>query len=239
MANLWPPMAPMAVVIVALAAGCHAGGVATVTTRVRVAAGPFALAQVAQRVGVDRVVVDRAGAPATAGAVVLDTGGDPDPWLDPVAMQQVTQRAADTLSGADPPGRAVYQAAARAYRAQLGALDIDYRSSLADCARHDVVTADLALARTGARYGFTDHAASDSGIEQLMVARGIPVVFTEAGVDPAPVTALARATHARVDSLDTLTSITPDEQARGASYLSLMTDNLAQLRSALGCSSGP
>lgn len=213
----------------ALGAGCGSRQAAPLTPHLQVAAQPFALAEVARRVGLDRVVV------ADQGTVVLSTGGDPDPWLDPVAMQRVTQSVADTLAGADPAGRSSYQAAARAYQAQLGSLDIDYRSSLADCGRHDIVTADLAFARTGARYGFTDYAATDPGVAGVVRTSGINVVFTETGVPAAAVEVLGQTAHTKVDSLNALTARTPEEVARGATYLSLMTDNLAKLRTALAC----
>jgi zinc transport system substrate-binding protein len=232
-ANLRPHRGPLAVVVVALAAGCHSRGVPPVTTRLQVGARPFALAEVARRVGGDRVVV------ADQGPVVLGTGNLSDPWLDPVAMQRVTALAAETLGRADPAGRAAYQAGARVFAAQLAALDIDYRSSLADCARHDLVTADHAFAPMAARYGFRDHAATDVGVDAVVLAQGIGVVFTEPGVTSEAVVALARRAHTRVDQLDTLTAVTPDETARDATYLSLMTDNLAKLRTALTCTGGP
>jgi ABC-type Zn uptake system ZnuABC Zn-binding protein ZnuA len=225
---------PAAAVIVALVAGCHSGSGTPVTTRLRVGAQPYALAEVARRVGGHRVVV------GPVGDVRLTVSpSDPDPWLDPVAMEQVTQVAADTLSRADPAGRSSYQSGARAYRAQLGALDINYRSSLADCARHDIVTADGAFARLGRSYGFTDHPASDAGVAAVVRTKGIGVVFSEVGVAPGPVDVLAQATHTRVDQLDTLATVDPEQQARGATYLSVMADNLAKLRSALSCTSGP
>ncbi len=224
-------------VLVALAAGCGGGrprassGASSATQRVRVAAQPFALAEVARRVGLDRVVV------ADQGDVVLTTGGDPDPWLDPVAMEAVTAAVAVTLSAADPGGRNAYQAAARAFQAQLGALDINFRSSLADCARHDVVAADKALARTGTRYNFVVHGATEAGIAAMVARKGIPVVFTEPDVARQPVLALAQATHTRVDELDTLTRVASAPSARAATYLALMADNLAKLRTALACTS--
>ncbi|MDQ1392385.1 MAG: zinc transport system substrate-binding protein [Acidimicrobiaceae bacterium] len=229
MANLRP-----LALVVALATGCTsggatAGGATAGGARIRVAAQPFALAEVARRVGLDRVVV------SDEGTVVLNAGGDPDPWLDPVAMEAVTDRVAATLSGADPPGREAYLAAARAFRAQLGALDINYRSSLADCARHDIVTADTAFTRMASRYGFVDHAAGEPGVADLIATRGIPVVFTEPGVAAAPVQALAQATHTTVVQLETLTAGAPGRAARGATYLSLMADDLARLRTALAC----
>jgi zinc transport system substrate-binding protein len=197
-----------------------------------VSAKPFALAEVGRRVGLDRVTV------SDHGGVALTTGGDPDPWLDPVAMEAVTDQVARTLSSADPAGRDAYHTAAVAFLAQLAALDIDYRSSLADCARHDIVAADQALARTGSRYGFTVHAATDPGVAGLVKAKGISVVFTETGVPAGPVEALAQATGARVDALDTMVERTVDEVKRGATYLALMGDNLDKLRRALACSTG-
>ena len=218
--------------VVVLAGACSTGGGAAITPRLRVTAQPFALVEVARRVGLDRVTV------SDHGGVVVNTGGDPDPWLDPVAMEAVTDQVARTLSAADPGSRPAYQAAARAYRAQLGALDIEYRSSLADCGRHDIVTADQALARTAARYGFADHSATDPGVADVVRSKGIPVVFTEPGVTDAAVRALAQATHIRIDQLDTTVVRTPEEAARGATYLSLMADNLAKIRTALACTTG-
>jgi zinc transport system substrate-binding protein len=215
---------------VSLAAGCTSNSATPVSRPIPVAATPFALAEVARRVGLDRVTVSDHGE-----VVLVD---DADAWLDPVAMEQVTQRVADTLSRHDPAGRPAYEAAARAFQAQLGALDIDYRSSLADCARHGIVTADGAFAPMARRYSFVDRTAEDPGIAEAIRAAGITVVFTEDSVADGAVRALAQATHARVDQLDTTVVRTPEEVARGATYLSLMADNLAKLRTALACSSG-
>lgn len=214
----------------ALAAACAASATTPASGRIRVAATPFALAEVARRVGLDRVTV------SDHGDVVLTD--DTDSWVDPVAMEEVTQRVADSLSRHDPAGRAAYQVAARAFQAQLGALDINYRSSLADCARHDIVTADGAFAPMARRYDFVDHTVDDTGIAGTIRAAGIPVVFTEPFVADGAVRALAHATHVRVDQLDTATVRTPEELARDATYLSLMADNLAKLRTALTCSGG-
>jgi zinc transport system substrate-binding protein len=217
----------LALVAIVLAAGCQGTPAATATRRLPVAATPFALAEVARRVGLGRVIV------SDHGEVVLTADGDP--WLDPVAMQEVAAKVAATLARHDPTAQSAYQAAARAYQAQLGALDIDYRSSLADCARHDIVTADAAFVPLGRRYNFADHTAHDAGVVALVSGKGLPVVFTEPGVATGPVLALAQETGTRVDQLDTTIVETSDEAARGATYLSLMTDNLVKLRKALAC----
>jgi ABC-type Zn uptake system ZnuABC Zn-binding protein ZnuA len=218
-----------AAVMVTVAGSCSAAQPAPLAHPLAVSAQPFALAEVARRVGLGRVVV------SNTGGLMVTAGTAGAPWLDPQAMQAVTAHVAAQLSAADPGGRRAYQEAATVYEAQLASLEIDYQSSLADCGRHDIVTADHGFAAVGAQFGFTDHAATDPGVAGLIRAKGLPVVFTEAGVPTAAALALAQATHTQVGLLATLTVLTPEEQAAGATYLSLMTDNLAALSSALDC----
>ena len=91
------------------------------------------------------------------------------------------------------------------------------------------------MPRPAARYGFVDHPADEAGVADLVASKGIPVVFTEPGAPVAATQRLAQRTHSRVDQLDPLTVRTAEEAARGATYLSLMADNLAKLRTALAC----
>ena len=219
----------MGLAVILLAAGCSLSPPATAGRPLPVQADSFALAEMVRRVGLGRVVL------SDHAAIVADSRLPRPPWLDPVAVQAVPAMIAAFLADHDPGGRSAYDAAARAYAAQLGALEIDYRSSLADCARHDLVTADAAFAAMGARYGFVDRPASSPGVAELVRREGIPVVFTETGAPADSVAELAAATGARVEQLDTTAVRTPAEAARGATYLSLMTDNLAKLRTALDC----
>jgi zinc transport system substrate-binding protein len=46
---------------------------------------------------------------------------------------------------------------------------------------------------------------------------------------------VAREAGARTTTLDPLEVLTPDDEAAGANYFTLMRDNLAVLRKALGC----
>ena len=177
--------------------------------------------------------------PLVVVAVWDKVGGDQSNiWLDPTTMMRITTLVADVLSATDPAGRAAYQSGARAYGAQLGALDIDYRRSLADCARRDVVAADGAFTPLASRYGFVDHAVGESGILRLVQSRGVPTIFTEPLIPPGPAVALAQAARVKVDTLSTLETRSLEEAARGATYLSIMTDNLDKLRRALACTSG-
>jgi zinc transport system substrate-binding protein len=165
-------------------------------------------------------------------------GGDPHVWLDPVVLQQVVRLVAVTFDRADPAGRGNYDRGARDFSAALGALDISYRTSLSDCPRHDVVTSGAAFGRMADRYGFTAHPLSGStpaDLAGLIRAKGVTTILTEPLSSTQAADALARQTHVKTAVLDPIQGLTAPEQARGATYLSLMTDNREALRHALGC----
>ena len=60
-------------------------------------------------------------------------------------------------------------------------------------------------------------------------------VFFETLVSPRLADTVAREVGARTAVLDPIEGLTPDEQKRGADYLTLMRQNLTALRKALGC----
>jgi zinc transport system substrate-binding protein len=186
--------------------------------------------------------VEEAAVAARTVAVLPAVGGtDPHVWLDPVVWQKVVVLIAQALVRADPAGRTDYLRGARDYTAALGALDISYRSSLSDCARHDLVTSQPAFARLAARYGLVEDAIGPPSPERLAALAGLvktthaTTVFTEPLVSADSAQALARASHVRTKVLDPIEGLAPTSDPH-ATYLSLMDDNLAALISALGCS---
>ena len=60
-------------------------------------------------------------------------------------------------------------------------------------------------------------------------------VFFERLVSPRLAQTVARDAGAKAAVLDPIEGLTPSEQSRGESYLTLMRSNLRALRSALGC----
>jgi zinc transport system substrate-binding protein len=72
-------------------------------------------------------------------------------------------------------------------------------------------------------------------LARLVRRERIPTVFFETLVSPKLARTLAREAGVRTAVLDPLEGLTPGETARGATYLSVMRQNLAQLRAALGC----
>ena len=174
-------------------------------------------------------------------------GDDPHVWLDPVLFAAVVDQVADALARAEPAQRPAFSAGADAYKTQLGQLDHDYRAGLADCARREILTAHEAFGRLAGRYGLTQESIAGLSPEtepepdrlaelaDLVRRRGVTTIFTETLVSPRVADALARETGARTEVLDPLEGLSRDEVGGGATYLSVMGENLAKLRAALGC----
>lgn len=172
---------------------------------------------------------------------------DPHLWLDPVVMARIAERVRTALVEADPAGRAVYEANAAAYTADVTALDAAYRQGLADCDRRVIVTSHAAFGHLARRYGLIQEAItglspeSEPDPERLselaarVRAEGVTTIFFETLVSPRVAQTLARETGARTAVLDPIEGLSEEEQAGGRTYESAMTENLSALRLALGC----
>lgn len=174
-------------------------------------------------------------------------GEDPHVWLDPVRFKAVVGRIAQALAAADPAGRAAYEANAAAYIRELEDLDAAYRAGLERCDRRVIVTSHAAFGLLADRYGLQQTAIagfnpesepSPSRLAQLAAevrAQGTTTVFTETLVPPDVAEALAREAGVRTAVLDPLEGMSDQDLKAGKTYLSVMRDNLATLRAALGC----
>jgi zinc transport system substrate-binding protein len=168
-------------------------------------------------------------------------------WLDPVLIRDMTDRVARALSRADPTNRPMVRANADAFRADLAALDEAYREGLADCDRRTIVVSHAAFHYLAERYGLRQEAISGlspeaepdparlAALADLVRTEGVTVVFTEELVSPEVAETLARETGVRTEVLSPLEGLTEEQIAAGADYLSVMEENLAKLRAALGC----
>jgi zinc transport system substrate-binding protein len=163
---------------------------------------------------------------------------DPHVWLDPVLFQQIVRHIAAALR------RPVHMAQ---LIANLRALDRDYRKGLAHCVRKDIVTSHAAFGYLARRYrlhqvaitGLTPEAEPTpkqlTHVTQLVRQTHATTVFFERLVSPRLADTVAREVGARTAVLDPIEGLTPSEQQQGKTYLTLMRENLAALRRALGC----
>jgi len=164
--------------------------------------------------------------------------GDPHVWLDPLRFAQVVERIGAELGG---------EARARQLASELRALDEEYRAGLADCDRHELVTAHDAFGYLAERYGLEvipitgispEAEPSPRDLERvadLVRDRGVTTVFVETLLSPEIGETVAREAGAETAVLNPLEGLTEEELARGEDYFSLMEANLEALRDGLGC----
>jgi zinc transport system substrate-binding protein len=165
-------------------------------------------------------------------------GGDPHIWLDPVRFAGVVRDIATALDRQDASAEPV---------AELRALDRDFARGLAQCRRREIVTAHDAFGYLARRYrlqqvpitGISPEAEPTPQRLEEVVERvkrtEATTVFFETLVSPRLAETVARETGARTAVLNPLEGLTEEQLDRGEDYLSVMRENLAALRAALGC----
>ncbi len=164
---------------------------------------------------------------------------DPHVWLDPNLYAEIATRVGAAL------GR---PRAAAAFTARLHALDAEYRTGLAHCKRHTIVTSHAAFGYLAQRYNLTQLAleglspeaepspkALASLIEEVRRSHATTVFF-ETLVSPKLAQTVARNAHVTTAVLDPIEGLTPDAADHGATYFTVMRSNLTTLRHALACS---
>ena len=166
------------------------------------------------------------------------TGADPHVWLDPVRYARIARAIATELGRPE---------AADAFVERLEELDGEYMRGLARCDRREVVTSHTAFAYLADRYdleqvslaGVTPEAEPDArGIVRLVREvreSGATTVFFEPLVSSRLAETVAREAGVATAALDPLEGPTSEQADAGADYFSVMRENLAALRTALGC----
>jgi zinc/manganese transport system substrate-binding protein len=193
------------------------------------------------------VVASTGVTPRRVGASAHGTGGiDPHAWQAVGNVEIYAANVRDALIRTDPPGRAIYEANAAAYRTRLEQLDGDVRHAIAEIppARRKVITTHDAFGYFGADYGVefiaqqgisteTEASARDiAHIVRLIREEKIPAIFFENITDPRVLRRIAAETGARIGGTlysDALTR--PDGPA--PTYIDLMRHNVGEIVAAL------
>lgn len=176
-----------------------------------------------------------------------ETATDPHFWLDPTLAQKQVAAIADALAEIDPANADYYQNNAEAYQQQLANLDEQYTSGLATCAKREVITSHTAFGYLAKRYNISVHAISGLSPEQepstkqlselteLAREENINYILFETLVSPRLAETLANEIGAETLVFNPLEGLTEDELHAGATYVSVMENNLQTLRTALEC----
>jgi len=171
---------------------------------------------------------------------------DPHFYLDPVLDQKVIKTIANKLAEIDPANKAFYDKNAAAYIDKLEKLDSKYRAGLISCNSRDVVTSHAAFAYLAKRYNLTQIAIAGLSEEEPSPARlaeitrfvkehHIKYIFFEKLVSPRLSKTIAGEVGAKTLVLNPIEGLTPDDQKAGKNFISLMQENLKNLRIALEC----
>jgi zinc transport system substrate-binding protein len=167
-----------------------------------------------------------------------DEGVDPHVWLDPLRYAEQARQVGDALDR---------QAQANRFASRLGKLDADFERGLARCARKEIVTSHAAFGYLADRYGLEQIALTGTkpeaeptardleGIVQEVERTGATTIFFETLVSPRLAETVARETGAKTAVLNPLEGLSQEELDEGKDYFSVMRENLATLRQALGC----
>lgn len=170
--------------------------------------------------------------------------GDADPhfWLDPHLLAAYADTVGVAFAEADPDNAEVYIANADTLHQELGALDAEYETGLAQCERDTIVTSHDAFGYLAEAYGL--HQEGIAGLDpenepsparllelqEIIAETGVTTIFTEDAVSASVAEALANDVGVETAVLDPAETV-----ADGDDYIAVMTRNLDALQAALGC----
>ncbi|WP_132194190.1 MULTISPECIES: metal ABC transporter substrate-binding protein [Kribbella] len=170
---------------------------------------------------------------------------DPHFWLDPVRYAGVVQAVTDKLVEVDPANAAAYKQRATTLLGEVTKLDTEYKTGLADCKLKTFVTSHEAFAYLAKRYGLTmvgiagftpDAEPTPSRIKEvqdIVREQKVTTIFYEELVSPKVAESIARDVHVKTAVLSPIEGLSDANSQE--TYLSLMRENLQELRKANSC----
>jgi zinc transport system substrate-binding protein len=189
------------------------------------------------------------GGGGSAGAVkpAAFTAGAPDPhfWLDPVRYAGVVQAVTDKLVAVDATHADGYRQRATSLLGEVNKLDSEFRTGLAHCRLKTFVTSHQAFAYLAKRYGLqmigiaglTPDAeptpARIKEVQDIVRTQQVTTIFYEELVSPKVAETIARDVHVRTAVLSPIEGLSDANSKE--TYLSLMRENLRELRKANSC----
>ncbi|HPD57432.1 MAG TPA: zinc ABC transporter substrate-binding protein [Smithellaceae bacterium] len=173
---------------------------------------------------------------------------DPHIWLDFANAQKIVDNIAQAFINKDSKNSDYYKANAREYKQQLAALDKKYRRELTRCKSDMILHAGhWAFAYLAKRYNLKYKAAYSTSAEAEPLPRNIfemteqvrqmktPYIFYEGLIAPRLAQTIARETGAGLLKLNNGHDIGKEDMKKGVTFISLMEDNLSNLKTGLSC----
>jgi len=173
---------------------------------------------------------------------------DPHFWTDPVLVKDVVDAIAQSLIETDPENASYYEAQAQAYNRELDALHEDIQKAVESFEATTILYGGhFAFGYFANRYGL-DHISPYSGFSpsseptsrriaeliRKMEELDLDVIYHEELIEPRIARIISEETGAQMKLLHGLHNVTKQEKEEGATYISIMRENLEKLKEGLG-----
>jgi len=175
-------------------------------------------------------------------------GMDPHVWLSVPNAEIMVENITAALVRKDPAGAAYYRTNGDGYRARLATLDDRFKKGLSGCGRRLFLHGGhYAFGYLAKRYGLDYLSAYGVSADAEPTPRkmmalvdqvrkhALTAVFYEELLSPRVAETIARETGATLLKLRAVNNVSREEMAAGATYISLMEENLTNLRTGLQC----
>ncbi|MFF2955464.1 metal ABC transporter substrate-binding protein [Kitasatospora sp. NPDC057965] len=172
-----------------------------------------------------------------------EAAGDPHIWLDPTRYAAVARGVGDGFAQADPAHAADYRRNTDELVGRLTTLDQEFKDGLKDTRTRTFVTSHAAFGYLAEAYGLTQVAINGvdpeseptparlADVQKAAKENGATTIFFETLVSPKLAETVAKDLGLRTAVLDPLEGV---KDPAKDDYLTVMRQNLANLRTALG-----
>lgn len=188
-----------------------------------------------------------------SGVTVVEVGkdllveNDTHIWLSPeLAKKEMTVILAELIQ-VDPENADYYAENERTLSAKMDKLQQEYSVGLSDCRRKEIVTSHAAFGYLAREFGLTQVAIAGMSpdaepstkqlteIAKFAKEKEIKYIFFERLVSPKLAETIAEEVGAKTLVLDPIEGISDNDIKQGKNYLTVMGENLFNLRIALEC----
>jgi zinc transport system substrate-binding protein len=168
-------------------------------------------------------------------------------WADPNLMITETEAIRDAIIRLDPSHEVEFRSNADIFLQELRNLDQEYREGLASCETRIAVTSHAAFGYLAKRYDFEQRpimglspeaepsAGELAALAETARASGVKYIFFETLASPKLSQTLANEIGAQTLVFNPVEGLTSEELEAGEDYLSVMRQNLTNLRTAMLC----
>lgn len=172
---------------------------------------------------------------------------DPHIWLNITLAKKQVNKILDATIDVDPSNKNYYQSNAKKLIGKLDELDRKYKNGLKLCKKKDIVTSHSAFGYLASEYELNQVSIAGlspdeepslrelSEVSDFVKENNIKYIFFESLVSPKFAETIAKETGAQSLVLNPLEGLTPAEEAEGKNYLTIMEENLHNLKVALEC----